>query len=295
MLKDLPPLKSLLAFSAASRCKNFTLAAEQLFISQSAISHQIKKLEQFLGHKLFYRQGNQLQLTDEGKGFAIIVNQAFEQIASASKVLTGELDNALQFGVASAFAVHRLTPALSELNQRYPELDLRLRMLSCGDSLDTLDLDIILYETHFEQVSYQCERLKLEAYYPVASPLVAAKLADIGIQQWCQVTRLIELQSVDSWIDWRDHHGNDIVIQNQLYFGHTLLMLQAVLAGQGVALLGESLIANELREGTLIKLSDKPMVFGTDGFYFSWHNRRKNDANIRRIKHWLLNLLAPSV
>jgi LysR family glycine cleavage system transcriptional activator len=89
MFKQLPPLKSLLAFAAASRCKHFSRAADELHITQSAVSHQIKNLEEFLGHRMFFRQGNQLQLTEEGKTFANAINPAFDQMLIATKALTG--------------------------------------------------------------------------------------------------------------------------------------------------------------------------------------------------------------
>ncbi|NQZ08656.1 MAG: LysR family transcriptional regulator [Algicola sp.] len=292
MFKQLPPLKSLLAFCAASRCKNFSRAAEELFITQSAVSHQIKNLEQFLGHKLFYREGNHLQLTEEGKTFASAVNPAFDQIISGAKMLTGTQEDALQFGVSSAFAVHRLTPELSDLNKRQPQLDLRLRMLTCGDNLATLDLDIILTNEPFKHVAYECEALKIERYFPVASPPVAELLQGMSAQHWPEQTRLIDLQGVNSWDGWFSHQQPKSTKRNSLIFGHTLLMLQAVLGNQGVALLGESLIVNELASGALVKLAQSPFSIGDDGFYFCWHKRRQHDSNIRIVKNWLIGLLS---
>ena len=78
---------------------------------------------------------------------------------------------------------------------------------------------------------------------------------------------------------------------NIQYFLHSILILKAVIAGQGITLLGETLIRNELQSGELVKLSDTAIVFPDDGFYFAWHKRRKNDPNIRRLKNWLTGLL----
>lgn len=292
MFKQLPPLKSLLAFAAASRCKNFSRAAEELHITQSAVSHQIKNLEQFLGHKLFYREGNQLLLSEEGKAFANGINPAFDQMMSATRMLTGYQDDALQFGVSSAFAVHRLTPELSDLNSRQPELDLRLRMLTCEDNLASLDLDIILTNQPFDHVAYECETLKIERYFPVASPVVAELVQGMTALNWPEKTRLIDLEGIDSWGEWFGHQQPEFTKHNNLLFGHTLLMLQAVLAHQGVALLGESLVVNELASGKLVKLAHSPFGFGDDGFYFCWHKRRAHDTNIRAVKNWLIGLLS---
>ncbi|WP_444994125.1 LysR family transcriptional regulator [Aliikangiella sp. IMCC44359] len=291
MLNKLPPLKSLLAFSAASRTKNFSHAAIELCITQSAVSHQIKNLENFLGHKLFYRQGKQLKLTEEGKIYAQTINQSLAQIMSITKQLTGQLDNALQFGVSSTYAVHKVTPELSQLNQKYPKLDIRLRMLSCNDPVIDLDLDIILYDNPIQHIAYECEKLKQEIYYPVASAKIAKKLEKIPPELWYKQTKLIDLQDLDSWNNWFEQNQIKRTKIETAYFSHTILMLQAALSHQGVALLGESLISQELASGQLVKLSQKSVHFENDGFYFFWHKRRNKDQNVRIIKNWLHHLL----
>ena len=290
MFRKLPPLKSLIAFSAASRNQSFSSAAKELYITQSAVSHQIKNLEEFLGQKLFYREGKVLKLSTEGEVYAQKVNQSIEQLISATQELIGQHDNVLQFGVSSTFAIHRITPELSGLNQRYKDLDIRLRMLSCSDVITALDLDVILYDHPIEHISYECIKLKNELYYPVANAALANKLSSSAIE-WQKETRLIDIETVDLWQDWFKEQGLELVNNNIQYFLHSILILKTVIAGQGIALLGETLIRDELKTGELVKLSDSPIVFPDDGFYFSWHKRRKNDPNIRRLKHWLIGLL----
>jgi len=290
MFRKLPPLKSLLAFSAASRSQSFSSAAKELYITQSAVSHQIKNLEEFLGTKLFYREGKVLKLSPEGHVYAQKVNQSIEQLISATQELIGNHDNVLQFGVSSTFAIHRITPELSDLYQRHKELDIRLRMLSCSDIITALDLDVILYDHPIEHISYECIQLKNEVYYPVANAELAKNLSPSPIE-WQKETTLIDIETVDLWQDWFKEQGHELVDSNIQYFLHSILILKTVMAGQGVTLLGETLIRDELKSGELVKLSDKPIVFPDDGFYFAWHKRRKNDPNIRRLKNWLLRLL----
>jgi len=291
MFRKLPPLKALLAFSAASRSHSFSQAAEDLFITQSAVSHQIKNLETFLGCKLFYREGKSLKLSEQGQQLAQTVNQGFDQIVATIQEITGQLDNALQFGVSSTFAVHRITPEMSELNLKNPTLDLRLRMLSCSDPIPELGLDVILYDTKIDHISYECEEIKQEVYYPVASPEIAKKLQGMSPSLWHQCVKFIDIQGLDIWQDWFDE--NKILIEEipRQYFGHNILVMQSVLTSQGIALLGETLIKKELLNGQLVKLTNKGFSFENDGFYFSWHKRRKNDPNIRILKNWLLGLI----
>ncbi len=290
MFRKLPPLKSLLAFSAASRSQNFSQAAKELYITQSAVSHQIKNLEEFLGQKLFYREGKILKLSAEGQLYAKKVNQSIEQLISATQELVGHHDNVLQFGVSSTFAIHRITPELNDLYQRHKEVDIRLRMLSCSDVITALDLDVILYDHAIEHISYECIQLKKEVYYPVANSQLAKKLST-SPSKWQKETTLIDIETVDLWRDWFTEQGLELVDTNIQYFLHSILILKTVIAGQGITLMGETLIRNELKSGELVKLSDTPLVFPDDGFYFAWHKRRKNDPNIRLLKNWLIGLL----
>jgi len=290
MFRKLPPLKSLLAFSAASRCQSFSSAAKELYITQSAISHQIKNLEEFLGQKLFYREGKALKLSTEGQLYAQKVNQSIDQLVSATQEVIGHHDNTLQFGVSSTFAIHRITPELSGLYQRHKELDIRLRMLSCSDDITALDLDVILYDHPIEHISYECIQLKHEVFYPVANAKLAKKLSKYP-SEWQNETTLIDIETVDLWQGWFQEQRVEMVKNNIQYFLHSILILKAVIAGQGISLMGETLIRGELESGELVKLSDTPIVFPDDGFYFAWHKRRKNDANIRLLKSWLIGLL----
>jgi len=290
VFRKLPPLKSLLAFAAASRSQNFSIAAKELYITQSAISHQIKNLEEFLGQKLFHREGKLLKLSAQGQLYAQTVNQSIEQIISATQEIVGHHDNVLQFGVSSTFAVHRITPELNDLYLRHNQLDIRLRMLSCSDDITGLDLDVMLYDHPIEHISYECIELKKEAFYPVANAEIANKLS-VFPEEWQRQTTLIDIQTVDLWKSWFNEQQLEFIDSNIQYFGHTILILKAVLAGQGISLLGKTLIVNELASGELVKLSDKAIIFPDDGYYFAWHKRRKNDANIRLLKNWLLGLL----
>jgi len=290
MFSKLPPLKSLLSFAAASRCQSFSQAAKELYITQSAVSHQIKNLEEFLGHKLFYREGKLLKLSTEGQLYAQKVNQSIEQLISATQELIGQPDNVLQFGVGSTFAIHRIAPELNGLYQRHNNLDIRLRMLNCSDVITALDLDVILYDHPIEHIAYECIKLKTEVYYPVANAELASKL-NTSPTQWPKETTLIDIETVDLWPDWYKQQGLELAETNIQHFLHSILILKTVIAGQGITLMGETLIRDELKSGELVKLSDTPIVFPDDGFYFAWHKRRKNDANIRLLKSWLIGLI----
>lgn len=287
-MSDFPPLKSLRAFAVAAKTLHFSEAGAQLHITQSAISHQIKNLEAYLGCKLFVRQSNKLQLTEQGKLLSTSVNSAFDQIQASCKVLRGELEQELQFGVSSAFAVHRITPELGEFMSRHNRVDLRLRMLTCGEDPGQLNLDILLLEQPIDHIAFDCQKIKAERYFAVATPTIATTLSNIPAELWHEQTKFIDLQGFDCWHSWFEQQGFDYTTTTTpLIFGNTLLMLQAALSSQGVALLGETLIKNELRQNKLVKLTETPWTVGEEGYYFCIHHKRRSDSNVRLVKNWL--------
>ncbi|GLX77066.1 LysR family transcriptional regulator [Thalassotalea insulae] len=290
--KALPPLKSLSVFAIASKSSNFSEAAIKLSLTQSAVSHQIINLENFLGCKLFIRSANKTELTEQGEQLAIAVNQGLSLIENAVSTIQGTVDPCIHFGVYSAFAIHRLTPALNELLAKTPELDLRLKMLQRGEPETGLGLDIILSDKPVNDLAYQCICLKKERYFPVFSTALCPQGATLSSLLQDDSIKLIDLPSGGSWKKWQEEQNVTFPQKQQQEFSHSILILKAALAGQGIALLGESLIEPELANQQLIKLSDKYVSFPQDGYYFSYHKKRAKDANITLIRHWLMSLLS---
>ncbi len=126
----LPPLKALPVFEAVARLNSFSLAADELAVSQSAVSHQIKQLEKYLGEQLFWRSGRTLSLTDQGRQYLDAVSSALLQIERASEQLVGHEEARLRLSVFSSFAVRWLVPRLPYLQRLHPQLDLALEMSS---------------------------------------------------------------------------------------------------------------------------------------------------------------------
>ncbi|WP_421849808.1 LysR family transcriptional regulator [Marinomonas sp.] len=108
----LPPLKSLPVFEAVARLNSFSLAANELNVSQSAVSHQIRILENHLGESLFHRQGRHLELTKEGKQYLDAIGHSLIQIAQATSQIKGEQTTHIRLAVYSSFAVYWLIPRL---------------------------------------------------------------------------------------------------------------------------------------------------------------------------------------
>lgn len=127
MSKRLPPLNALRVFDAAARHLSFTRAADELFVTQAAVSHQIKSLEDFLGLKLFRRRNRSLLLTEEGQSYFQDIKEIFSQLTEATRKLQARsAKGALTVSLLPSFAIQWLVPRLTSFNSAYPGIDVRI-------------------------------------------------------------------------------------------------------------------------------------------------------------------------
>ena len=123
----MPPLNALRAFEAAARHLSFTRAAEELFVTQAAVSHQIKALEDWLGFKLFHRMGRGLRLSEEGQDYLPVLRDAFDTIAAATeRLMRAESEQRLTMSTTDSFAAGWLVQRLKRFRTRHPEIDVRV-------------------------------------------------------------------------------------------------------------------------------------------------------------------------
>ncbi|MFT5759556.1 MAG: LysR family glycine cleavage system transcriptional activator [Alteromonadaceae bacterium] len=261
-----------------------------MHITPSAVSHQIKRLERDLGCRLFIKESKLLSLTPEAKQYAISIEQAFTQILTASKELLEYDKNIIQMGVSSAFATKRLTPKLGIWQSNFPELDLRLRMITQKDNLAQLNLDIVVADK-IEDSRYHSEFICDEKYYPVCSKSLYSTFKHSSLEEILLNTTLIDLIGVNCWNNWFSWKGLETPMSSKIIlFSHTLLMLEATLAGQGVAILDKTLIKDEVDSGELILLDKTAYCHPKHAYYFSYLKKRNKEASILKLKAWLLTL-----
>ena len=140
----LPPLKALQAFEATARLKSFSKAAEQLFVTQSAVSHQVKLLEDFIGQPLLLRQNKSVELTQSGDMLYSVVRDCFVRLNSVTQHLLNQPPVQLKILAQTSIAVEWLAPRLELFKQQQPELDTLLDMASMAHHADAEQYDIIL-------------------------------------------------------------------------------------------------------------------------------------------------------
>ncbi len=297
----LPPLKALPVFEAAARLNSFSLAAEELSITQSAVSHQIKQLETWLGEPLFLRSGRHLQLTQEGHQYQEAVTSALLELEKASQRLLGQEKASLRLSVYSSFAVRWLVPRLPDLQQACPQLDLVLEMTGenpvlsdrVGDCFITIqktspafDYELLYKEQLFPVVSRDYWH-RMQRERQLDSDNAQLSLADL-IRYPLLSTHSIYQRTAGDWQAWFAVLDEPLPASARLqHFSHMLLALEAARYHQGIALTNDYMLANRKDSDDFVRLPCHAVATG-DHFYFAWKQARRQEASIQRLRHWLV-------
>lgn len=253
MPRRLPPLNSLRAFEAAARHLSFTKAAEELFVTQAAISHQIKALEEFLSVQLFIRRNRKLLLTDEGQTYWPKIRDIFEKLVNATEQIKAKgATGSLTVSVIPTFATLWLVPRLSEFSELYPDIDVRIKASDTEVDFVREDVDIAIYYGDGEYSSLHTERLFEEHLMPVCSPSLLEKKPLETMEQLKDHT-LLHDASTDEWRMWIKHAGAEGVnLEHGPVFSHSGMVLQAARHGQGIAIGHSVLTEMDLESGRLV-------------------------------------------
>lgn len=301
----LPPLKALPVFEAVARLNSFSLAAEELAVSQSAVSHQIKQLETYLGEQLFWRSGRTLSLTDEGRQYLDAVSSALLQIERASEQLLGHEESRLRLSVFSSFAVRWLVPRLPALQRLHPQLDLALEMSSANPVLSDRVADCFITVGRGSS-AYSYELLYVERLFPVCSqdywqkirrelgragtegdeaPLTPDEVAQFPLLS----THSIFEKPAGDWDAWYRAVDRSIPAGARVqHFSHMLLALEAARFHQGIALTNDYMLSTRKDSEDFVRLPCHPVMTG-DEFFFAWKTSRRGERGIQLLRRWLVS------
>ncbi len=299
---ELPPLKTLPVFEAVARLNGFSRAAEALNISQSAVSHRIRQLEDHLGETLFIRGGRHMELTPEGERYLEAVAPALARIERASRALRGQPGTRLRLAVPGSFAVRWLIPRLHLFNRAHPDLELSMEMLSDMPPMSERLADCFIAISP-SQRGYLSECLYRERLFPIASPGLGETLrrsrgtapdgseselepADLAGYPLLSATSIFERQGED-WRRYFRASGLDLPTAARLHvFSHMLLAHEAARHHQGIALSNDYMVDTEV-DSDLVRLPGPSFATG-DEFHFAYKSSRRNEPAIRRLRDWLM-------
>jgi len=267
MVRRVPPLKSLRAFEAAGRHLSFTRAADELFVTQAAISHQIKSLEEFLGFPLFIRQNRKLLLTDEGQNYWPKIRDIFENlIAATEQIKSQSVGGPLTVSVVPTFATSWLIPRLSHFSKIYPEIEVRLK--ASDDRVDFLqeDIDIAIYYEIDNYPGFHSVTLLNEKLTPLCSPTLLKDEIPLNLPEDLKHHNLLHDFSTADWKRWLKLAGvKGIDLNRGSIFSHSSMVQQAAVFGQGIAMGHLVLSQPEVQAGRLIQPFE--MVMESDYSY----------------------------
>ncbi len=291
MVVRFPPMASLRAFESAARHLSYTKAAQELHVTQSAVSHQIRHIEELWGLKLFERQGRRLRLTGQGQTLVPVVREFIERLTSTLHELRAEeKHDSLRVSLLSSFAFKWLVPRLGHFNQRYPDIEVWLSTTEelvdfAGDQADVairlglgdwpgLHSTLLLREYVFPV----CSPRFLERYKPPETP---ADLLRYPLLR--RYTRDITTR----WRDWFEAAGVDVKrMPRGTQFSDTGMTIQAALDDQGIALARSAHVADDLAAGRLVKLFDV-YCESKVAYYVVCALGRDNEPAIKAFSEWL--------
>lgn len=277
-------LNALRAFEASARRSSFTAAADELSVTQAAVSHQIKALEQRLGFALFRRTPRGLVATDEALTLLPTLSDAFGRLdAVMAQFEDGRRREVLTVSAVGAFALGWLMPRLAAFEAACPFVDLRL--LTNNNQVDVAgeSLDYAIRYGDGGWLGLEATPLMAAPIAPLCSPQVAARLA--GPADLANETLLRSFRAGD-WAAWLDAAGVSGVGARGPKFDSSVLMVQAALSGQGVALAPPSMFEPLLAEGRLVQ----PFSLTVDaGSYWLVRLRtRKATPAMEAFRDWII-------
>lgn len=291
MAERLPPLTAIRYFEAAARHLSFTKAAEELHVTHSAISHQIKALEEWLGLQLFRRMNRAIVLTEAGQAYMRPVKEAFERLGEASRILKArEQTGTLTVSTMPSFAAKWLVPRLGSFREQHPDIDVRIGASERLVDFNREDVDVAIRFGNGTWPGLHSSLLLKENLFPVCSPKLLK--GPIPLREPADLIHHNLLYDYDwrenVWLRWLTDAGVKVQsLRHSLSFNHSNLMLQAAADGLGVALTGGPLAGDDLAAGKLVRPFETVLRRET-GFFLVAPEATVDRPKVKAFRDWIL-------
>ena len=293
----MPPLNAARAFEAAARHLSFTHAAEELAVTQAAVSHQVRALEDWLGVRLFYRANRRIELTDVGRAYLPGLRDGLDRIAASTAAVADRAQRGpVHLSALQSLTARWLLPRLPDFYRRHPDQDV---LLSAGDrpvDLHREDFHLAVRFTTRERAAAPglvVTHLMDEAIFPVCAPALAE--GDPPLRAPADLARHVLLyDKVDDtaedpgWTVWCRAAGVAVPDAPTRHFSDAALVLQAATAGQGVALAPLSLVREDLESARLV-CPFGPVVRTRFSYYAVATPALAQQPRVREMVDWLVD------
>jgi LysR family glycine cleavage system transcriptional activator len=293
--RDLPPLNALRAFEAAARLHSFTRAAEELFVTQAAVSHQIKALEAHLAVRLFERLPRQLVLTDEGRAYARALTRSFTSLATATDKLRARLAKQaavpartrLTVSVIPSFAARWLVPRLGRFRALHPGIDVGIQPDNAPADFARGQADVGIRFGLGRYPRLRTLRLMDDESFPVCHPKLLRGRRALRTPRDLRHHVLLHDDDPVDWTAWLRAAGvSTIDAHHGPVFTDASMVIEAALEGQGVALTRRVLASGELQRGRLVQ----PFALALPSprsYFFVTLPARASEPAILAFRRWL--------
>ena len=291
MPRRLPPLNSLKSFEAAGRLLSFTRAANELNVTQAAVSHQIKVIEDFLGLSLFIRYPRKLALTEQGRLLLPEVIEAFDKVSNAIGAISQEPSSKMiSVRLAPSFAAKWLSPRLKYFWLQHPEIDLCLYHAHPAVEFDREQIDIAVTYGKGDWPGVVADPILSLDFYPVCTPAFMSNDRPLSNINNLRYYSLLHDANYECWSDWLKLAGLHQINANKgTIIDDTNVLIQAAVDGQGVALGSSTFVQDLLDSGRLIKPFDITLV-NEFAYYVVCPEAHLKNPSVQAFKDWLLDL-----
>jgi LysR family transcriptional regulator, glycine cleavage system transcriptional activator len=292
MARRLPPLNALRAFEAAARHLSFTKAADELAVTQAAISHQVKGLEDRLGVALFRRANRALVLTEVGQAYLPALRDAFDAIdAATARILQKDKAGTITVTTMPSFGAAWLVRRLGAFRALHPDIDVRLLTVERLVDFAREDVDIGIRFGVGSWPGLKAERLLTEDMFPMCSPALLKEKKLEKPEDLRHHTLLHDDMETD-WRRWLVAAGVKGIDPNRgLHFTNSSMLLQAAVEGQGVALGRSALASGYLAAGQLVKPFELKLPVDA-AYYVVYPAAYAQRPKVMAFRDWLMEEVA---
>ena len=288
-MRQLPPLNALRAFEAAARHLSFTKAADELAVTQAAVSHQIKGLESYLGIKLFHRVNRGLALTDDGQSYWPSLRDAFDVLAQATlRLRSNDSSGTLTVSVLPSFAAKWLVPRLGRFRELNPDIDVLVAPKDEFVDFQRENVDVGIRYGRGKYPGLRTDPLLEEEIFPVCSPALRDGTLPLAVPTDLRHHTLLHDDGEAGWRQWlRAARVEGVDTKRGPIFTDSGMSLQAAIEGQGVVLARGALAKADLEQGRLVRIFDVALL-ADHAYYLVCPEATAERPKVASFRSWLL-------
>ncbi len=288
MARRLPPLNALKAFEAAARSESFTRAAEELNVTQGAVSHQVKALEAILGIRLFHRERQRLVMTEAGRDYLAVVRDALDRIAvGTERLVQRQTSGVLTVSTSPDFAAKWLVHRLGRFSEVHSDILLRVSATLHRVDFAREDVDVAVRHGDGQWAGLDVVRLCSERLFPVCSPKLVSGRNRITKASDLLKFPLLRLDDWNTWSRWFEAAGVADPVAHGPALNSASMLIDAAVDGQGIALARTALAARDLISGRLVRPIDVSLRM-SNTYWIVCPKATAALPKIKLIREWLL-------